>query len=126
MNHKTAILLGVVIWAFTFTVAILVFPLRATERPLFESIMPVVLTLTTVAASYFYLKRVKKGFVMQGLCLGIIWLAINLLLDSLMFSWGPMKMSLSDYIKDIGVTYLIIFIIPLGFGYLLEFKENTP
>lgn len=120
MDHKKAVAFGIGIWTITFIAAFLVFPLRTPERPLFESIMPVVLTLATTVASYLYLKTVKKRFVMIGLCLGIIWFATSLILDSLLFSWGPMKMSLADYIKDIAVTYLIIFIIPLGYGYLLE------
>jgi hypothetical protein len=37
---------------------------------------------------------------------------------------GPMKMSFADYMKDIGLTYLIIPIVSIGFGYLLEFKNK--
>lgn len=123
MNHRKAILFGIAIWASTFIVAMAVFPLRAPERPLFESIMPVALTLFTTIASYMYLKSVTIRFFMQGLCLGLIWLFINLILDATMFSWGPMKMSVGDYIKDTGVTYAIILIIPTGFGYLLQRKS---
>ena len=45
-------------------------------------------------------------------------------MDLFAFSWGPMKMSLANYIKDIGVTYLIILIIPSGIGYMLEKKAK--
>lgn len=123
MDHKKAVLYGIAIWAATFIAAMAIFPLWASERPLFESIMPVVLTLATISASYFYLKAVTKRFFMQGLCLGIVWLAVSIVFDSVMFSWGPMKMTLVNYIKDIGITYLIILIIPTGIGYLLE-KKN--
>lgn len=34
--------------------------------------------------------------------------------DELLFSWGPMKMSLVDYLKDIGLTYLIMPIVTYG------------
>ena len=47
------------------------------------------------------------------------WLAINIILDLLMFTEGPMRMPLADYIVDIGLTYLIIPTVIVGFGYLL-------
>jgi hypothetical protein len=31
-----------------------------------------------------------------------------------------MAMSLADYLKDIGVTYLIIPTVTIGFGYLMQ------
>ncbi len=44
-----AVLYGFLIWLTAFVVAFLIFPLRESSRPLFESIMPVVVTLATVA-----------------------------------------------------------------------------
>lgn len=122
MDHKSAILYGIAIWAVVFIIAILAFPLRANDRPLFESIMPVALTIATVVASVKYFKKVDKNFIAVGLCLGIIWLAVNISIDLLMFMQGPMKMSLMDYIKDIGLTYMLIPAITIGFGYAIERK----
>ncbi len=122
MNHKVAVIYGVGIWVFVFVVAMFAFPLRANERPLFESIMPVALTLAVVVVSVRYFKTVTKRFAYIGFCLGLIWLAVNIIIDLFMFSGGPMKMTLADYIKDIGVTYLLIPIIPIGIGLALERK----
>jgi hypothetical protein len=41
-----------------------------------------------------------------------------------MFMWGPMKMSFSNYLQDIGLTYLIILSIPIFTGFLLH--KKTP
>ena len=41
-------------------------------------------------------------------------------LDLLMFMWGPMKMSLADYMMDIGLVYLTTPTITIGLGYLLQ------
>ncbi len=120
MDHKSAILYGIAIWAVVFIVAVLAFPLRANERPLFESIMTVSLTIATVVASVQYFKKVDKNFIKIGLCLGIIWLDVNIFIDLFMFMQGPMKMSLIDYVKDIGLTYILIPAITIGFGYVLE------
>ena len=42
MNYRRALLYALGVWVIPFVVAIAIFPLRANERPLFESIMPVV------------------------------------------------------------------------------------
>jgi hypothetical protein len=40
--------------------------------------------------------------------------------DFLFFIWGPIKMPVASYIKEIGVGYLIYPIITIGFGYALR------
>ena len=41
-------------------------------------------------------------------------------IDLLMFSWGPMRMGIAQYVMDIGLTYLIYPAITVGLGYLVE------
>ena len=124
LDLRAAFLSGIAIWAFVFIVAMFAFPLREHERPLFESIMPVALVLAVTTASVRYFRSANRGSVRGGLGLGLIWFAINLAIDATMFSWGPMQMSLGDYVKDIGVTYLLIPVIPIGLGNVLEYRQN--
>ena len=112
-----ALVVGIFLWAIVFAAALLIFPLHASERPFFESIMPVVLTVGTVVAASLYFRRVEGGHLREGLLLGGMWFLVQILLDSLMFSRGPMQMSAADYVKDIGLTYLIIPTVTVGFGY---------
>ena len=109
-----ALVVGIILWAVVFAVALLIFPLRASERPLFESVMPVVLTVGTVAAATLYFRRIEGGHLREGLLLGGMWFLVQILLDSLMFSRGPMQMSAADYVKDN----------PFGRGMRLEFKAK--
>jgi hypothetical protein len=122
IDTRAAVISGIAIWAVTFVAAMVIFPLHAEERPLFESIMPVVLATATVVASchYFVHLRTQQGLARHGLVLGATWFAVNLALDGLMFSRGPMQMAPGDYFKDIGITYLMIVVIPAGFGYLAD------
>ena len=121
MNHKLSLFYGLLIWSFVFMVAMIAFPLRGNDRTFFESIMPVALTAAVVVASAKYFEQVQKKFVTVGFCLGLIWLGLNLLIDLLLFlSPTPMQMSLVDYLKDIGFTYLLIPIITTGFGFILS------
>jgi hypothetical protein len=115
-------LFGFLTWLIPFVVAFLIFPIRTSYRPLFESIMAVVVTITTVLFAVLYFRKLTMGFLRQGILIGIIWFVINIVLDLMLFMEGPMKMSFSDYMMDIGLTYLIIPVVTIGFGYILQRK----
>ena len=120
---KKGVLFGFLVWAIPFVVAILIFPIRNNDRPLFESIMPVVVVLCVVIFACLYFKRLEGKLLREGIIIGVVWLAISLVLDLIMFMQGPMQMPLVDYLKDIGLTYLMIPTITIGLGYLLEKKQ---
>jgi hypothetical protein len=113
-------LFGFFIWLIPFVVSVLIFPLQAMQRPLFESIMPVVIAIWTVFFAVVYLLGIKSGFQKEGIVIGMAWFFISIFLDLLVFIEGPIKMSLWDYAMDIPVIYLMIPTITFGFGYLME------
>ncbi|HEX7456393.1 MAG TPA: hypothetical protein VF303_02920 [Candidatus Nanoarchaeia archaeon] len=117
---KLAIIYGVLIWAIVFAVSFAVFPIHDSNRPLFESVMPVAIAVSVVFFSGLYFRRIDKGFLNEGIKLGLLWLVINIAIDVPLFSTGPMKMTLAEYVSDIGATYLIIPVITIGAGFLLE------
>jgi len=121
MTHfGRALLYGFLAWLIPLLVAILIFPWRQAGSPLFETLMPIVLTLCGVFFSSRYFRRLKNGFRREGFLLGILWFVLCVGLDLPLFSAGPMKMPLADYMADVGLTYLIYPIITTGFGSLLE------
>jgi hypothetical protein len=124
MNKYVKIgLFGFLIWLIPFLVSFIIFPLRDSNRPLFESIMPVILTLIVVIFSILYFKKADIISIKKGFIIGFIWFIISLIIDLLLFiPSSPMQMTLVDYMMDIGFTYLIIITIPLGFSYLIESK----
>ena len=116
---------GFLIWLIPFLISFLIFPLREDNRALFESIMPVVLTIVVIKLTIFYYLKLEKGFLREGIMLGVIWFVISIIIDLFMFiPESEWHMSFSEYMMDIGLTYLIILIIPIGFGYLLEKREK--
>ncbi|MGB6679940.1 MAG: hypothetical protein WBF08_01275 [Candidatus Bathyarchaeia archaeon] len=93
---------------------------------MFESIMPVVLTSAVVLFTVRYLSKINREFVKEGIFIGIVWLVISIVIDLILFMpESLMQMTLSDYVMDIGITYLIILIIPVGSGYLMEKTCNN-
>jgi hypothetical protein len=114
-------LFGFLIWLIPFLVSFLISSLRETNRPLFESIMPIILTVTTIVFSILYLKKIKENQVNESILAGLIWFCISIIIDLIMFlPESPMQMTFIDYIMDIGITYLIIPIVAIGLGYMME------
>lgn len=112
---RRALLFGLFIWLLPFAVAFIIFPLRESARPLFESIMPVAIAVVTVVLGNRYLRTVNRNLVREGVLLGVMWLAICMIIDApLMLLGGPMKMTVAEYGADIGVTYLMIPVITIG------------
>ena len=102
-------------WLVPFVVSVFIFPLKKSHPPLFESLMGVALAASTAGLGCAYLRR-SNGHPAQGAKIGLIWMAANWLLDGLMFSGGPMKMSLGQYVGDIAAAYLMIPVITIGLG----------
>ncbi len=123
-KYLTISFYGFLIWLIVFVVSVAIFSIHETERPLFESIMPVVITLCVVFFSLLHFHKTETDFLREGILLGAIWFIVNILVDLLLFMEGPMAMPFAEYMKDIGLTYLIIPIITTGFGILLTNKEN--
>ena len=126
VSFRKAVFFGFLIWLIAFVAAFALFPVRNQARPLFESIMPVVLAMTTVFFAERYFRGVHHRFAREGLLLGVLWLVVNVLIDlPLMLTPSPMQMTLPEYVGDIGLTYLLIPVVTTGIG-LVRAHGNGP
>ena len=123
-SFRNAFLFSLIVWAIPFITAVIIFPLREAERPLFESIISVVISIITVIMANLYLKNVEIKFFKEGIYIGLLWFVICIVIDLLLFMWGPMKMSFIDYMKDIGLTYIMIPAITIGIGCAEDIRFN--
>ena len=87
--------------------------------------MPVALTIVTVVFVNLYFRGGRICSMKEGALVGLMWLATNLLLDLPLFSYGPMRMSLREYVADIGLTYLIIPAITLGLAFQMTMQTRA-
>jgi uncharacterized membrane protein YpjA len=78
--------------------------------------MGVTLTCSTAVLAVAYFRKLTANYLAQGARIGTTWAVANWILDGLMFSSGPMKMSLNQYVADIGIAYLAIPVITVGLG----------
>ena len=122
-NFKKALWYGFLLWLIPFCVAVALYAVRRDNRPLFDSIMPVVLTVCVMWLLNLYFRAAAGDSLREGVLLGGLWLQISLALDFPMFSYGPMKMTLAEYVSDIGTTYLLIPAATIGAGFLLRGRK---
>ena len=121
---KAVLLYGFLIWLIPFIVSVLIFPIHDSNRALFESIMPVTITIVVLLFSMLYFRKLEEDYFNEGIMMGIIWFVISIAIDLFMFlPESPMQMTFAEYMMDIGVTYVIILIIPLSIGYILQHKN---
>ena len=108
--------LGILVWLLPFVVSFVVFPYRGSWRALFESVMAVAVSVVAVWFGLVYLGKLPSVGARDGFLVGVLWWAMCVLIDLPLFSAGPMKMSLVEYLADIGLTYVIIPVVTLGLG----------
>jgi hypothetical protein len=105
---------GAASWAIALAVAMCISPLRESDRPLFETIMPVTVAACAVLLGLRVRGRRPLRGLAQGLTVGLAWMAVNIALDLPLFSWGPLAMPPTAYFKDIGLTYVIYPLVLAG------------
>lgn len=102
---KRAVLLGFASWLIPFFVSFLVFPVKKSNPPLFETMMALVVLITAGVLFRFYFRK-RAVAAAEALCVGLLWFAVNLIMDYPMFAYGPMKMTAAAYYSEIGLAYL--------------------
>lgn len=116
--------LGVLSWLIPFVVSFLCYNTEGQilmEYSTFKSIMMISGTASGSYLLYLFFKRVYCDFISNGFIVGLSWLALNILLDSIVLI-PMMKVSFSTYFMSIGLGYLSIPAISVAMGYLLNKK----
>ena len=113
MNWKRVAGYGVALWTLPFVISFLLFSLRESNRPLFESLITVGGVALAVAAAVHYFRDSKAPDLRQGLTLGLVWMAISIGIDLPIFLAG-FQMTLGAYAADIAVTYMAFPAITVG------------
>jgi hypothetical protein len=100
-------------WLLPFAASVAIFPLKGSNTPLFETLMAIVVPAVGVMLGGRYLRGTPVEPA-RAVAVGFVWAGVNVALDLLCFSWGPMRMSPAAYAADIGLAYLVYPIILCG------------
>lgn len=122
-NIKKALLLGFLLWFLPFFTSFLFFSLSESQPLFYKSFVSVLFGLLLVLFAFIYFAQINKNHLFSGLILSLIWLAICLFFDLVIFGSGLIKMKLGDYLTQIGLIYLLIPALCISWGLLLQ-KQN--
>ncbi len=114
------ILYGFILWGAILVFAYFIQPLKPLDQAFFDALLSIAIALFSVVFVFFIFRRKRVLFFREGLMAGLIWMIECLLLDMLMFHWGPVKMSFVSYFTEIGLFYVAIPIISGATGYLAD------
>ena len=115
---------ALILWAIPYVTAIPLMPLMKTDLILFKTIMIVEASILAAILAVIYFDGVKTDYLKEGIILGVVWVAVNWLLDFvalLPFS----KMPLDRYFLEIGLRYLMGLSLTIAIGYALSKKVKA-
>lgn len=117
MNWKRGILTGILFWVLIFfEVSILMFGFSLQAGTLYYIIHFIVLILLVLISALIYFQKAKPGW-KQGLFLGIIYIIVGIILDSIITIPLFMKLDYSFLIRsDILIGYIETIVLCVIFG----------
>lgn len=99
---------GLMLWAFMFAVSSALYPWSIAARPSFELAMAVVLAAAAAIASVLYLRGVQGHVLRQATIAACLWSLLCLALDAVMLAVLPPRLSVGEYLREMGFVYLVI------------------
>ena len=115
---------GLIVWVVPFVAAIPLLGLMETDPIFFKTIMIVVGSIIGAVCTILYFNKVEKDFLKEGVILGLVWIAVNWLLD-----FGALlplsKMPYGQYFAEIGLRYLVMLALTIPVGYILSKKVKA-
>ena len=119
---------GFLTWLIPFIVSFFFFTPNGTpliDITFFKSIMTVLGCLVGVLLLIQSFTKIKTNYLKESIRIGLIWFLMNIVLD-LIFLLPLGKLTLMDYIIQIGIRYINIPIISIGMGYLTKNIQKEP
>lgn len=121
------LLFGFMAWLVPFVAAFFFYSREGKlniDQLLFKNIMVVVGSVTGTILLILYFKKINQDYLKEGVMVGIIWLAVNIILDLLVLI--PMSgMTVSSYFTRIGLGYLAIPAMAIAVGASLANKNRS-
>ncbi|MFH1684427.1 MAG: hypothetical protein ABIA67_06060 [Candidatus Margulisiibacteriota bacterium] len=115
---------GLIVWVVPFISAIPLLGLMDTNLIFFKTLMIIIGGITSAVCAALYFDKIKKDYLKEGIILGLVWLAVNWLLD--FAALLPLsKMPYGQYFAEIGLRYLAMPVFTVSIGYILEKKIKS-
>ena len=121
MKLKLAIICGILIWIFTTTLTEIFNTIFNANLPHVNIIVPIITIIVTGFFGIIYIRNITENEVVEGIIVGIIFIIIDGILDSLIFVL-PQSQNLivGDYPLHVVSTAVITLSITTLLGYLAQ------
>lgn len=121
MNIKLGIICGILIWVFTYLISI-VFQIGTLDNVLYNTlILPLSIIIVTGFFGIIYIREINEDELIEGILVGILFIAIDIILDTVFFIILNNKNILfSNFLNHIILMSIITLIITSFLGYLAQ------
>lgn len=124
-SPKRALLGGLGVWVGLVAISLILLPAEGKHEALYESIKLSTLVGVTIGLIIWYLRAVRVGSFVEGLVVGLVWAAVTIVLDLVLYSVGAFNISLTEYFTDVASSYLAIPIATTLVVGFLQPRTNT-
>jgi hypothetical protein len=118
-SPRRALLYGPGVWLGLVVISLILLPAEGKNEALYESIKLTALVGVTLTLTIRYLSKVRGSSLGEGALVGVVWAAIVVALDLVLYAFGAFNIGLDVYFSDVASSYLAIPVITtLAMGYL--------
>lgn len=117
------IIFGFVVWIIPTIATFLVSYLN--ELYIFDIVAAVTIAAPVIVFTYLYFVEINTHFLIEGVTIAVVWLAISIVLDILLIFIGISQTNLVEYAITVVPLYIIIPAITIGFGLYNDQMAET-
>lgn len=118
-SPKHALLYGLGVWVGLVVVSLVMLPFEKGNEALYESGKLVGLVALLLWAAVAYLTRNTATTAVEGLLVGVLWAAVCVALDLVLYAAGAFTIGLGVYFSDVASSYVAMPVVTtITFAYL--------
>jgi hypothetical protein len=117
-SPRHAFLYGAGVWVGLIVVSLVGLPFETGNEAWYESMKLCGLVALVLGFAILYLTRNQEGTAREGLVIGVLWAAICVALDLVLYAAGAFTIGLGTYFQDVASSYAampVITVLTLGF-----------
>ena len=123
MKIKLAVIYGILIWAVTYVISLIVQPLITTNNLYDNLILPLSMIIVTGFFGILYIREINEDEVIEGIIVGIIFIAIDIVCDVIVFIIpNNHTILITNYTTHLILMSIITLLTTTFLGYLAQMK----
>lgn len=121
MKLKLGIICGVLIWIFTYLISVIVQMFELNNTLYYNLILPLSIIIVTGFFGIIYIRNIYKNELFEGILVGILFIAIDIILDILFFIIpNNTNILFTNFLNHVILMGIIMLIMTSFLGYLAQ------